>query len=317
MTKRIFSLLLALLLLLPLSLAQVTAASANEAKIEGVTLHVGATLEARFYISAPENSLEVGVSIGDTRIKGVPGEDGRWVVSFAGISSVDMGTVYEVVPYHFVTKRVEGDPYRFSVQDYAMRLLGREDTAAETRAALIALLNFGAACQTGAESYVHNLPNEYLSEADKIVPEGAYESHFTFEGVGGVEGGYEDTMLSIVFVDTLMFKVSANITEAHDGVLTLEIADNPAFENSRAYEMKKDTKTGLYETTTDGLYLNALSRVYYLRINRGERLGKTFTYSVESYCYEILREDTEVETSDFKKRFAHAMMALSRALNVM
>lgn len=317
MTKRIFSLLLALLLLLPLSLMQVAAASAKEATIEGVTLHVGATLEARFYIAAPENSLEVGVSVGDTRIKGVPAEDGRWVVSLAGISAVDMGTVYEVVPYHFITKRVEGDGYRFSVQDYAMRLLGRADTSAEARAALIALLNFGAACQTGAETYVHNLPNEYLSDADKITPEGSYESHFTFEGVGGVEGGYEDTMLSIVFADELMFKVSVNITEAIDVTLRLEIADNPAFENSSTYEMKKDTKTGLYETNTDGLYLNALSRVYYLRINRGDRLGKTFTYSVESYCYEILREDAEIETSEFKKGFAHAMMALSRALNAM
>ena len=317
MTKRIFSLVLAFLLLLPLSLVQTTAASANEATIEGVTLHVGATLEARFYISAPANSLEVGISVGDTRIKGEPAEDGKWVASLTGISAVDLGAVYEIVPYHFLTKRVEGDPYRFSVQDYATRLLNRADTSETARAALVALLNFGAACQMGAESYVHNLPNEYLSETDKVVPEGTYESHFTFEGVGGVEGGYEDTMISIVFVDALMFKVSANITEALDGILSLEMADNPDFENSSVYEMKKDSKTGLYEATTDGIYLNALSRVYYVRINRGNRLGKTFTYSVESYCYEILREDSEVESSEFKKSFAHAMMALSRALNAM
>ena len=316
MTKRIFSLVLALLLLLPLSLMQVAAAT-SKATIEGLTLHVGATLEARFYISAPANSLEVGISVGDTRIKGEPTEDGKWVASLTGISAVDMGTVYEIVPYHFVTKRVEGDPYRFSVQDYAMRLLQREDTEEKTCAALIALLNFGAACQTGAEIYVNNLPNAYLSDADKTVPEGTYESHFTFEGVGGVEGGYEDTMLSIVFAEELMFKVSADITEQLDGILSLEIADNPAFENFSTYEMKKDNKTGFYETTTDGLYLNALSRVYYLRINRGDRLGKTFTYSVESYCYEILREDTAIETGAFKKSFAHAMMALSRALNAM
>lgn len=317
MTKRIFSLLLALCLALPLSLIQVTAAEAGVATVEGVTLHVGATLEARFYLSAPTNSLEVGVLVDGMRYEGKRGEDGRWIVPFKGIAATEMCKTYEIVPYYFVTRRVTGEGCRFSVQDYAMRLLEKEETPDATKTALKALLNFGAQCLLNGTEKYDALPNEFLSEEDRVIPEGVYESHFTFEGEGGVAGGYEDTMISVSFVKSLQLRVSADISETLEEAVRLEIADNPAFENSRRYEMKKNSKTGAYEATVEGLYLNALSRPFYIRINRGDVRGKTFTYSVESYCHEIFLPDTSIVTTAAKKTFAHAMMALSRALNAM
>ncbi len=328
MSKRIISFCLALLLLCtPFALGAVAAGTnPNIPVMVGVDVVVKTDFTVRFYIQVAEDTTEAGVYFGEERIKGERIADDMFRVSVPYFSSKKMMVFYMFEPYAVIGKstNLRGTPYAFSLADYAMGLLtAQEPLTPEARAALVAMLNFGAHAQKEAAYYPNNLPNAYLSSADKTVTERPYT---TVIGAVGDAADYLPVSLSVQFMfrETVAMVLYARGQFEEYSECYLEIADEPTFATPARYlfdwtqSREENTEDGTYYTLlteTDGIYLNSLSKTYYLRVVTPEGESQPLAYSIESYAYlGITQNDPNMALSEERKDFIRALMAFADAL---
>ena len=183
-SKRILSILVAAVLLI-LPLLGITAGAASVSTrptVVGVHVRVEAGFTAYFYIEAPSpQTTEVGIFVGEERIQATKMEDGRYVAALRGLSPTKMSDLVAVSPYAVIgtSSNVRGNAYLFGLQDYAMRLLSQQELAEPARNMLVAMLNYGAACQIKEGYRTHLLANIGLSEEEKTVPTRELENLFS------------------------------------------------------------------------------------------------------------------------------------------
>ncbi len=307
--KRISCLLLACLTLC-MPLFSVEAAAVGSApEIVGVQVQVKADFTARFYIEASPNATEVGVFRGGKRIAGEKTEDGRWVASVSHIDPIKMTEKIEIEPYAVVGTLVRGNAYRFSLQDYATRLLADDGLAEKTRAMLVAMLNFGAACQINSGSDPDDLPNATLTDEEKILPTREYESVFAKLGE---EEDYITLALSVQVSSALALELLVKEGIANAAEAYMEIDDSADFSNPARYDLK--LSGDFFTVRTEGIYINSLSKTYYVRVVTPKGTSCPFSYSVESYAYQVFSSEDFLGLSEKKQDFIRAMIAFSDAL---
>ena len=309
--KRISCLILACLMLCtPLFSVSAAAAKGSTPKIVGVQVQVKADFTAKFYIEASPNATEVGVYRGGKKIVGEKIEDGRWIVSVSHISPSKMTELIEVEPYAIVGTMSRGNAYHFSLQGYATRLLADNSLTEETRAMLIAMLNFGAACQINSGGDVDDLPNASLTDEEKNVPTREYGS--VFAKLGGDEESYVSLALSVQVSTALALELLVRSGITGTAGVYMEIDDDATFSDPVRYEVK--AVDGLFTVRTGAMYINSLSKTYYVRLVTPKGTSCPFSYSVESYAHETFASEDQLGMSTEKQLFIKAMMAFGDAL---
>lgn len=325
-TKRILSLLLvcAMLAVPIFTLSSGAASVSTRPSIVGVHVRVESGFTAYFYIEAPSpQTTEVGIFVGEERIKANRMEDGRYVAALRGISPTKMSDLFAVYPYAVIgtSSNVRGEAYLFGLQDYAMRLLAQEELAEPTRRMLIAMLNFGAACQIKEDYRTHLLANVGLTEEERTLPTRPLVNVFEVPSFEADELAYSASA-SAYYKNSLLFSFGFRVDGLEDATGTyMEIADNPEFLKSVLYSLTqsktKDEEGNtvyVYSTDTDGIYLNCLDKPYYVRLVTPDGVSRAITYSVESYAYLVLETEAGEEIEQPAKDFLRALIAFGDAL---
>lgn len=308
--KRISCLLLACLTLcMPLFSVVGAAAGGSVPEIVGVQVQVKADFTARFYIEASPNATEAGIYRGGKRIAGEKTEDGRWVASLSHIDPAKMTEEIEVEPYAVVGTLVRGNIYRFSLRDYATRLLADDGLSEKTRTMLVAMLNFGAACQINSGGDPDDLPNASLTDEEKTIPTREYESVFAKLGE---EEDYVTLALSVQVSSALALELLIKEGITAVAGTYVEIDDNALFSHPVQYALKPNGD--FFTVRTEGIYINSLSKTYYVRVTTPEGTSCPFSYSVESYACQVFSSEDRLGLSEKKQQFIHAMMAFADAL---
>lgn len=319
--KRLLSLLVAtVILLLPMLGVSLGAATAfSSPSIVGVHVRVESDFSAYFYIDAPGNLVtEVGILLGEERIVAQQMEDGRYVAVVRGLSPTKMSNLATVCPYALIgnSSSMRGEAYLFGLQDYAMRLLSQEGLAEDARNMLIAMLNYGAACQIKEGYRTHLLANVGLSEEEKQVSMRPYENAFVAPEFGEGDLVYSASA-SAYYEDRLMLSFGFGVDglDAEDGV-HMEISDDPTFEKSSKYALTKSKigEADMYTADTDGIYLNSLNKVYYIRLLTPNGVTLPLSYSVESYVHQVLETELGEGIDEQTKACLAALIAFGDAL---
>ena len=319
--KRLLSLLVAtVILLLPMLVMSLGAATtSNRPSIIGVHVRVEAGFSVYFYIDAPGDlTTEAGIFIGEERIPAKQMEDGRYVAVLRGFSPTKMSDLIAVYPYAVIgnSSNMRGEAYLFGLQDYAMRLLSQEELAESTRNMLIAMLNYGAACQIKQGYRTHLLANVGLSEEEKQVCTRPYENAFTAPEFGEGDLVYSASA-SGHYKDCLVFSFGfwADELDEEEGVY-MEISANPDFVKSSLYALTR-SKVGeqyVYSADTDGIYLNSLNKIYYIRLLTPNGVTLPLSYSVESYVHQVLETELGEGIDEQTKAYLAALIAFGDAL---
>lgn len=345
--KKITCCLLALLLfLLPFGDITVLAITQEDGETEektalpvvtGTRVSITENFLVRFYFRLPDGGSDPYAYVSGNLCEAVEaGEPGLYVATYDAFSISGMTDFVEMVPVCIVdNKTVQGVSYRFSVRDYAMRLLAEDALDPALRRVLVSMLNFGAAAQLYQEKRVHNLANDYLSAADKTVTARDYVS--LYEDCG--QGEPIDAslfMLSLAVTDSACLKLYVNL-EGQDRLringgegfaewrylskemeaaklaegVWVEVADNAAFENASSFPLEKVKSMDCYRVVTSGIYANRYSSAYYLRLCTAEGVGHTFRYSVESY---VARNLNQSSMTDEGRRMIIAMIEYGDAV---
>jgi hypothetical protein len=206
--KKALSFLLSLLLFASaFTLAPVTGETAVDDPlvpvIIGTQVHVNFDITVKFYLSVPEGTTSAGLYISEggrtaARVKGELQEDGTYLVSYTHVTVDEMTVVISATPFGVVgTEYVKGkQSYDFTLQDYAMRLLFRDDLSKEDRDVLLAMLNYGAAVQDYLDFRLYNKPDSYLTESERefpsLPPVDSTENDLTLDGPNDLEN-YQTT----------------------------------------------------------------------------------------------------------------------------
>lgn len=321
--KRLLSLLVAtvMLLLSMIGMSPVVASTSNRPSIVGVHVRVESGFSAYFYINAPaELTTEAGIFVDGERIPATQMEDGRYVAVVRGLSPTEMSDLIRVFPYAVIgnSSNLRGEEYLFGLQDYAMRLLSKPELAEETRNLLIAMLNYGAACQIKMGYRTHLLANVGLSEEEKQVSTRPYENAFTAPEFGEGDLVYSASA-SGYYKDRLVFSFGfrADWLNEEDGV-HMEIADNPGFLKSSLYPLTKNQigNQYIYTADTDGIYLNSLNKTYYVRLSTSKGATLSLSYSIESYVHQVLETELGEGIDEDTKAYLAALIAFGDALSV-
>lgn len=217
--KKALSLILALCLfasafvLLPLAEERETAPAAPA--VIGTQVHVDRDLTVKVFVRVPEDAKGAGVyvSVGKENAKRLSGElqeDGSYLVTYEELGTADMTLVITFTPWALVGQElVRGEECAFSVQDYATRLLRRGNLGDAAHAALIAMLNYGAAVQDLLDYRPYHKPNDYLTNEELVLPPLAFGE----EAKGGyyVDPNDPDRYHSIVDFASLAIEQRNNI----------------------------------------------------------------------------------------------------------
>ncbi|MBQ8174595.1 MAG: hypothetical protein IJ009_04255 [Clostridia bacterium] len=316
-TKRFLSLFLVLVMLVvpTLTITSGAASSSTRPSIVGVHVRVESGFCAYFYIEAPSSqTTEVGIFVGEERIQAQKQDDGRYVAVIRGLSPTKMADLIAVYPYAVIgtSSNVRGTEYLFGLQDYAMNLLSQEELPEATRDLLIAMLNYGAACQIKQGYRTHMPANMGLSEEEKIVPVRPYENVLQVPVFGEEDISYSSAA-SAYYLDRLVFSFGFIIDGLEDAAdVYMEIADNPEFVKSSRYELAK-SKT-VYSADTDGIYLNSLTKPYYIRVSTPIGVTLPISYSVESYAHLVLETEAGDAIDEDTKAYLAALIAFGDAL---
>lgn len=324
--KRLLSLLVAAVLLI-LPLLGITAGAASVStrpSIVGVHVRVEASFTAYFYIEAPSpQTTEVGIFVGDVRILATKLADGRYVAVMRGLSPIGMADLIGITPYAVIgtSSNVRGAEYLFGLQDYAMRLLAQEELAEPARNMLIAMLNYGAACQVKENYRTHLLANVGLTEEEKQIPVRSYKNEFVAPSFSGKDLIFSASA-SAYYKDRLLLSFGFRVDDWENSTdCYMEVADNADFLKSSQYPLVQGTAQNenggtinMYSADTDGIYLNSLSRPYYIRIVSPNGASKTIAYSVESYAYFVLETEAGDEIDEASKNYLAALIAFGDAL---
>ena len=326
MTKRILSVLLiwTILLVPALSVSSGAADVLAAPKIVGVQVRAEADFTAYFYLESSSSlATEIGVLVGDLRVPAEKLEDGRYVAVLEGLSATKMADLAIVTPYATSASgtAARGSKLLFGLQDYAARLLARPDTDEAARNMLIAMLNYGAACQKLRGYRTHMPANSILLEDERVIPVRPFQSIVVppeFE-----EGDIRYSVnAAVLYTDRVVFSFDFEMEGFSDesGVY-MEIADNPAFEDASRYALEKtspantdEQSPAIYNTQTDGIYLNCLSKTYYVRLVTAEGASRSFAYSAESYVHLVLETELGNGMGSTVRNYFRAMMALGDAL---
>lgn len=286
-------------------------AAAPEGKptLVSTDLRISSDFSVGFVVEVPAGTVRAGVYVEGTDYRAVRRDDGRYEVVYTGIAPDKLSREFSVVPYCVFGGVVHrGSTYYFSVRDYAMRMILREDTSDDVREILVAALNFGAAAQRYLSYRKQNPANSYLTAELRRVPVREYRSVLT-NTPGEVRLPAEISSASMVVKDAAAFKFyvaiagqenlrengGAGIPKFSDytpkreadlfsAPYLLEIADNPAFSESRTYPLQKLADSPGYLVVTEGIHAADYSTTFYVRLQSVEGTGDVWQYSVESYA---------------------------------
>ena len=239
----------------------------TEPVLAGIRVALGEDFAVRFFIKAPQDASKVSLLIDGEAVDGTVTyleEEALYVYTYTHLSMLAMTEEMQITPSCRIDGAViKGEPCRFSLRDYAMRLLAAEDTSPALRELLVALLNFGAAAQVYNGREIYNLANDYLTAAQKQVPVREYASVLSAQGEP-TQNTASMMGVSIVVSNTVALKVYVNVAgqenlRSNGGMgipgcellsqkeeaavlaegITLEIADNPAFEDASSFPITK------------------------------------------------------------------------------
>lgn len=277
--------------------------------VTGVRVSLTEDFLVRFYFRLPEGGSAPYALI-DNEIYDAEAteEEGLYVVTYTGISLSAMAENIKVVPVCRVDKKIcQGIQYRFSVRDYAMRLLTGGEIDPALRRVLVTMLNFGTAAQIYNAKGIHNLANDYLSAADKVITEREYASSLAAYGTA-TQTIAQMRKASLVINEQVCLKIYVDVAGQEDLRINggagfpewqhlskeseaaklvqdiwVEVADNLDFENAATFPLEKIKTMDCYRVVTTGIYANRFSGAYYIRICTPEGVSQTLQYGAETY----------------------------------
>lgn len=215
---------------------------------------------------------------------------GEETFSVEGTSTEVLGyTTYKFVvrlaPYQMSSDVVlniesEGLNSKYSVKQYCKEVYDSNNSSAELKNLVKALLNYGAAAQEYFDYAKYNLANSYLNEADKVL------------STTSISESYKHQVIDDKSDDIKAYSATIEIlTETTMRIYFVE-KDGGSFDGYKAYvngnplsDSAIKEKDGRHYVEITGIHPQEFNDVYTVKLAKSETEYVSVEYSVLTYCY--------------------------------
>ena len=248
-------------------------------------------------------------------------QDGQYVFSFNGISSVEMNNIIKATVYADKgSSTVFSEEDKFTVKDYVMDTLkahqnGTSDSDKKLRTVCVDMLNFGAAAQKYFGINTSSLPNSSLTSTQKSYASqlpSSFSSHYSFSAMSGSSCTIDNFILADDYNAYINAYIKFNGTPSSDTVLEVtykSVTDEMKKITVTKDEFKYDSSIGYYVAPIYGIGSPDFSTQITAVVKKGSKqISGTYKTSVET-CV----KDVYAVGSNSLKELLRYVMALSKS----